>query len=514
MPRPRLPMRQIREVLRLRLGEGHSPRQVSAALGVPRVTIQRYLRRARAAGLSWPLPAEMDDRALEDLLFQRSMPPASATRPVPDWQHLHLELRRKGVTLQLLHHEYKERHPDGFQYTWFTERYREYAGRMDLVMRQEHVAGQKLFVDIAGQTVPLYDRETEEKIGEAQIFVSALGASSYIYAEALASQQLAPWVMAHVHAFHFYGGVTEVVVPDNPRVAVTHAHRYEPQINESYLDMASHFGTAIIPARPYRPRDKAKVEVSVLLVERWILARLRNHRFYSVAELNLEIRRLLDIVNNKPFKKMPGSRRSLFEEIERDALRPLPLQPYEFAAFRKAKVHLDYHVEVDRHYYSVPHQLVGETTDVRFTASVVEIFLRGRRVTSHLRSFRRGSHTTKPEHMPEAHRRHSDWPPHRLLGWAEQTGPSTVELFKGVMESRRHPEQGFRSCLGILRLGKRYGPQRVEAACQRALTVRALSLRSVESILRHGLDSKPLPEAAPARPRQQHENLRGPNYYQ
>jgi transposase len=307
--------------------------------------------------------------------------------------------------------------------------------------------------------------------------------------------------------------VSEIVVPDNPRTAVTRAHRYEPEINESYLDMASHFGTAIIPARPYKARDKAKVEVSVLLVERWILARLRNHRFYSLAELNLEIRRLLEVVNNKPFKKMPGCRRSLFEEIERAALRPLPLQPYEFACFRKAKVHLDYHVEVDRHYYSVPHQLVGETMDIRFTASVVEIFLRGRRVTSHLRSFRRGAHTTKPEHMPEAHRRHSEWPPYRLLSWAEQTGPNTALLFKGVMESRRHPEQGFRSCLGILRLGKRYGAQRVEAACKRALTVRALSYRSVESILKHGLDDKPLPETAPARTQPHHENLRGPDYY-
>jgi transposase len=418
------------------------------------------------------------------------------------------------VTLQLLWQEYKEQRPDGFQYTWFTSRYREYAGRLDLVMRQEHVAGQKMFVDVAGQTVPIYDRETEEKVADAQIFVSALGASSYIYVEALPSQKLAPWVMAHVHAFHFYGGVSEIVVPDNPRSAVTRAHRYEPEINESYLDMASHFGTAIIPARPYKARDKAKAEVSVLLVERWVLARLRNHRFYSLAELNLEIGPLLEVVNNKPFKKMPGSRRSLFDEIERAALRPLPLQPYEFATFRKAKVHLDYHVEVDRHYYSVPHQLVGETMEVRFTATVVEIYLRGRRITSHLRSFRRGAHTTKPEHMPEAHRRHSEWPAHRLLSWAEQTGPNTALLFKGVMESRRHPEQGFRSYLGILRLGKRYGPHRVEAACKRALTVRALSYRSVESILQHGLDSKPLPETAPARTQPHHENLRGPDYYQ
>ena len=514
MPRPRAVMRRIREVLRLTIGERLSSRRVSQAVGLPRATIFDYLKRATTAGLAtWPLPLDMDDAELERRLFV-SEAKAVATRPVPDWWRVHLELRRQGVTLQLLHFEYKEQYPDGFQYTWFTQNYRQYAGRLDLVMRQEHVAGQKMFVDIAGQTVPVYDRETEAKTCDAQIFVSALGASSYIYAEALASQQLAPWLMAHVHAFQFYGGVSEIIVPDNPRVAVTRAHRYEPEINQSYLDMASHFGTAIIPARPYRPRDKAKVEVSVLLVERWILARLRNHHFYSLAELNLEIAGLLDIVNRKPFKKMPGSRRTLFEEIERQALRPLPLQPYEFAAFLKAKVHLDYHVEVDRHYYSVPYQLLGETMDVRLTSSVVELILHGRRISSHLRSFRRGRHTTKPEHMPESHRRHSEWPPHRLLSWAGKTGPNTVALFEGVMESRRHPEQGYRSCLGILRLGTRYGPQRVEAACKRALSARALSYRSVESILKLGLDGKPLPEPAPATAQRHHENLRGPNYYQ
>ena len=372
-----------------------------------------------------------------------------------------------------------------------------------------------MFVDFPGQTVPIYDPETETVVMEAQIFVSVLGASNYIYAEALPSQQLVPWVNAHAHAFAAYGGCPEVAVVDNLPAGVTKAHRYEPIVNESYLDMASHFGVAVVPARPYRPRDKAKVELAVLVVERWILARLRNHRFYSLGELNLEIARLVKAANQKPFKKMAGSRQSVFDEVEKPALQPLPGRPYEFATFlRGRKVHIDYHVEVDHHYYSVPYQHTGERVDIRLTASVVEIFLRGRRIASHLRSYVRGKHTTDPAHRPESHRRHLEWPPSRIVSWAEKTGPETAALVKGVMESRPHPEQGHRTCLGIIRLGKRYGERRLEAACRRALTVRALSYRSVESILKNGLDHKPLPEPRTrAVDRRQHENLRGPDYY-
>ncbi len=385
--------------------------------------------------------------------------------------------------MQLLHLEYLEQHPSGDQYSQFCRRYYPWSRHLDVVLRQDHTAGKKMFVDFPGQTVPVYEPEAEAVVMQAQVFVSVLGASNLVYAEALPSQQLAPWVNAHAHAFSFYGGCVEIVVPDNLPAGVTKAHRYEPIVNESYLDMASHFGVAVVPARPYKPRDKAKGELAVLLVERWILARLRNRRFYSLGELNLEVRKLLDVVNNKPFKKMPGSRRSLFEEIERPALRRLPTRPYEFATFlRGRKVHIDYHVEVDYHYYSVPYQHTGERVDLRLTASVVEIFLRGKRVASHLRSYQRGRHTTDPTHRPESHRRHLDWPPERIVSWAEKTGPETAALVKGVMESRPHPEHGYRTCLGIMRLGKRYGSTRLEAACRRALTVRALSYRSLESI--------------------------------
>jgi transposase len=516
MPRPRVVMRKIREVLRLTLGERLSQRRVRQITGVPEATIYDYLKRAAAAGLAvWPLPKEVDDRELERRMFVSAGPPP-LTRPLPDWTYVKKELRRKGVTLQLLHLEYLEEHPDGYQYSQFCRHYHAWRRRLDVVLRQDYVAGQKMFVDFPGETVPIHDRETETVVMEAQIFVSVLGASNYIYAEALPSQQLVPWVNAHAHAFTFYGGCPEIAVPDNLPAGVTKAHRYEPIVNESYLDMAAHFGVAVVPARPYKPRDKAKAESAVLVVERWILARLRNHRFYSLGGLNVEIRRLVVTANLKPFKKLPGSRQSVFDEVERAALRSLPTRPYEFAVFQRGKkVHIDYHVEVDGHYYSVPYQHTGERVDIRLTASVVEIFLRGRRIASHLRSYVRGRHTTDPAHRPESHRRHLEWPPERIVSWAEKTGPETAAMVKGVMESRPHPEQGYRTCLGIIRLGKRYGEPRLEAACRRALSVRALSYRSVESILKNGLDRKPLPERG-GRPldRRHHENLRGPDYYQ
>ena len=513
MSNPRTTMRKIREVLRLRLAEGLSPRQISAALGVPRITVRRHLERAAEKGITWPLSGDMDDRALEAVLFARIDPTTSATRPLPDWSEINRELRRKGVTLQLLWQEYKEQHPDGFQYTWFAEHYRQYNRLLDLVMRHDHLAGEKLFVDFPGQTVPIYDRTTEAEVMRAEVFVAVLGASNYTYAEALPSQELPYWIKAHVNTFTHLGGCPSVLVPDNLKSAITKAHRYEPLVNESYLYMAAHFGAVVLPARPRRPRDKAKAEVGVQVVERWILARLRDQRFYSLVALNGEIQRLLVLLNARPFKKMPGSRQSWFVEIDRPALRPLPAMAYEFATFSKHIVHIDYHVQVDYHYYSVPYQLVGETVEVRLTVSTVEIFLRGRRITSHLRSFRRGKHTTKSEHMPKSHR-NTKWPPHRLLNWAAKTGPSTAALCQGVMESRPHPEQGYRSCLGIMSLGRRYGPERLEAACRRALTVKALSFRSVDSILKNGLDKKPLADDAPVhRPRRLHENLRGPNHY-
>jgi transposase len=380
-------------------------------------------------------------------------------------------------------------------------------------MRQEHRAGEKLFVDFAGPTIPITDPRTGE-ITAAQLFVAVLGASSYTYAEALPSQELPHWIAAHVHAFSFLGGCTRLIVPDNLKAGVTRAHRYEPDINPTYAEMAAHYGTAVIPARPRKPRDKAKAESGVLVVERWILAALRHRTFFSIAEANEAIRERLAWLNARPFKKLPGSRASLFAELDRPALRPLPAVPHEFATWKTATVNIDYHVEVDRHWYSVPYQLVGDGCDIRVTAAIVEVLHKGRRVASHRRSGEERRFTTDAPHMPEAHRRHAEWSPSRIVAWAGGTGPATAALVAAIMASRPHPEQGFRSCLGIMRLGRRFGDERLEAAAARALAVRALSYRSVESILRNGLDGLPLPGSEPVTVIGDHANVRGAGYYE
>ncbi|HUY98536.1 MAG TPA: IS21 family transposase [Verrucomicrobiae bacterium] len=504
-------MRKIRDVLRLAQTDGLTRRQIGAAVGLPYTTVADYLARARQAGLGWPLPEELDDRALEARLFVRPSLGAPG-RPAPDWAAVHRELHRKGVTLQLLHLEYKERFPEGYQYSQFAERYRRWRRRVDLVMRQEHRAGEKAFLDYAGPTVPITDAGTGAVWG-APLFVAVLGASSYTYAEASPSQALPDWIGSNIRALEHFGGAPQILVPDNLRAGVTKAHRYEPVVNRTYEEMAAHYGCAVIPARAYKPRDKAKVESGVLVAERWILARLRHHTFFAVEEANAAIWDLLAALNDHPFKKVPGSRRSLFAELDRPALRPLPAQRYEYGEWKTATVNIDYHLEADHHYYSVPYQLVGERIEVRRTAAVIEVFWRGKRVAAHGRSFRRGGFTTLPAHMPDAHRRHLEWTPGRLVAWAAQTGPATASLTQGILAARPHPEQGYRACLGLQRLGRRHSAERLEAACARALAAHAFSYRSVESILKCGLDRQPLPAAPAAVPPRPHANLRGPTYY-
>jgi transposase len=506
-------MHKIREVLRLTYGGGMSPRQVAAAAGVARSTVQRYLTRANEEGLGWPLREDVDDQELERRLLKRPGPhePVGADRP--DWEEVHRELRRPGVTLHLLWMEYKERAPDGFQYTWFTKGYRSWLRQVDVVLRQEHRAGEKVFVDFAGQTVPIVERSTGE-ITQAYLFVAVLGASNLTYAELLASQETRHWIEAHVHAFEYYGGAPRIVVPDNLKASVIKAHRYEPDLNRTYADFAAHYGCAVIPARPRKPRDKAKVEAGVLVAERWILARLRNHTFFSLEEANEAVRDQLDALNERRFNKLPGCRRTLFDATDGPALLSLPAQRYEYATWRSAKVSIDYHVEVERHRYSVPYQLVGRQCDVRITKSSIEIFDRGRRVASHLRTQSRGGFTTDRAHMPERHQRHVEWTPERIVRWGEQFGPRTAEVAHEILRSCSHPEQGFRSCLGLFSLGRTYGTDRLEAACNRALAIRSPRYRSVQSILKNGIDRQPLPEPAQQQERREHVNVRGADYYQ
>ena len=508
-------MRKVRDILRLAEGQGMSIRQTAASLGIPVMTVSDQLRRARQAGLGWPLREGMSDAEIEAALFSRPPASPSESRPVPDWNYVHTELRRPGVTLMLLWMEYREAHrDDGYGYSQFCLRYRAWQRHVDVVMRQEYRAGEKLFVDFPGQHLAIYDRRTGAVATQAELFVAVMGASNYLYAEAVASQELSWWICAHVHAFEAMGCLPRIVVPDNLASAVKKAHRYEPDINASYQEMAAHYGVAVIPARARKPRDKAKAEAGVLLAERWILAQLRNRRFYSLAEANTEIKKLVAWLNHRPFKRLPGTRRQLFEQLERPVMRPVPAIGYSYGAWKiGVKVNIDYHIEADRHYYSVPYQLVGQRVDVRTSAVAVEAFHSGRRVASHLRSSVPGRHTTDPADMPDSHRRHAQWTPSRIIAWAEKTGPNTAALATEIMAARTHPEQGYRSCLGIIRLGERYGTERLEAACARALTARALSYRSVESILSHGLDSQPLGQRPPARTHRRHHNLRGPKYY-
>jgi transposase len=505
-------MRKIKEVLRLKLEVGLSNRQIGRSCGVSRTVVAEYLGRFKAAGLSWPGAAELDDATLERKLYPPTGALPARERPVPEWSNVHRELHRKGVTLALLWHEYKDAHPEGFQYSWFCDQYRAWAGKLDVVMRQEHRAGEKLFVDYAGHTAQVVERSTGE-VRQAQIFVAVLGASNYTYAEATWTQQLPDWIGSHVRTFEFLGGTSEVVVPDNLRSAVTKAHRYEPDLNPTYAALARHYAVAILPARARRPRDKAKAEAGVQLVERWILAVLRNRTFFSLAELNREIARLLERLNARPFNKLPGSRRELFEQWDRPALRPLPAQAYEFAEWKKVRVNIDYHVDIQGHYYSVPYALVRKSLEARYTERTVECFHKDQRVASHIRSHLKGRHTTVAEHMPESHRQYAQWTPQRLIGWAEKTGPATAGVIQSILQSRAHPQQGFRACLGILRLGKGFGDERLEAACRRAVGIGACSYKSIESILRQGLDRQPLPDPPEPDSAIEHDNIRGPDYY-
>lgn len=507
-------MRQVREVLRLKLGLGLKDREIARSCSIPHSSVGNYVARAKGAGLGWPLPADLSDDAIERLLF----PPEylAVERPVlpqPDFAAMHRELRRhRYVTLQLLWQEYRECHPDGYQYSRFCELYARWARKLDIVLRQEHRAGDKTFVDHAGPTVAVVDAVTGQ-IGEASIFVAVLGASSYTFAEATWKRDLAAWIGSHNRMVGFFRGVTTVVVPDNWKTGVKDACYYEPELNPTYRDWAEHHATVIIPARVRKPRDKALVENAVLVVERWILAALRHRTFFSLAELNDAIRELLHKLNHRKFRKLDTTRARLFEELERPALKPLPAEPFTFREWKKVRVHPDYHVEIFRHYYSVHHDYMGEQVEACIFESTIEIFRNNRRIATHVRSSVPGGHTTLAEHRPKKHQ-DLKWTSATMIERGRAVGPSTMAMLEQIMASRKHPELGYRACLGVLRLGKRYGNERLEAACARALAARIHSYRSVQSILASGLDHQPLqPVAVPAAHHDLHANVRGAGYY-
>ncbi|MFH0985142.1 MAG: IS21 family transposase [Candidatus Omnitrophota bacterium] len=502
-------MRNVREVLRMGLACGVSSRDIGRSLRISHFSAQKYIRIAQEAGLDWDKIAAMSDASLERLV--RGTPLATVAKPLPDYACVHQEMKKKGVTLELLWQEYKEAHPDGYQETQFRQYYHAFTKTLRLSLRQTHKAGSTLFVDYAGQTVPIHDRNTGG-MTQAQIFVAVLGASNYTFAEATADQGLECWIGSHVRAFEYFGGVTEKTVSDNLKAGVTSPCRYEPEINRTYADMIAHYGTVVIPARVRHPKDKAKVEAGVQMVERWILAALRNRKFFSLEELNEAIAELLIRLNGKSFQKLPGSRLSVFKDLEEPALKPLPVERYEYARWKKARVNIDYHIELEGHYYSAPYLLVHQEVTVRYTARTVEVFHREKRVASHPRSHLKGQHTTVHEHMPRSHQEHLSWTPTKMIECAGKIGRQTACVIERILNSRQYPELGYRSCLGILRLARPYSELRLEAACARAARIGAYTYKSVKSILVNGLDRKNLPEISTA-VSVAHQNIRGGDYF-
>ena len=514
MPMERVSMRHVRDCLRLK-NAGLSTREIARRVGVASSTVRLTLRRCEGAGIAWPPDASMTDAVLEQRLFANTgVKPGHRRHAEPDWGAVHREMRRKHVTLSILWDEYIAANLGGYRYSRFCDLYRAWELRLPVTMRQTHAAGERLFVDYAGDGVPVViDRLTGE-LRKAQIFVAVLGASSFTFAYASWTQALPDWIGAHVHAFEAIGGVPQLLVPDNTKTAVIKACLYDPQVNRTYAEMAAHYGTAVLPARPRRPRDKAKVEQAVLIVERWLLGRLRHRIFYGLAEVNAAIAELMTQLNEvRPIRRLGVTRRQLLEQIDRPALKSLPTEPYEFSEWRTCRVGIDYHVEVAAHYYSVPHRFARAQVDARLTEKTVELFLKGERIAAHMRMSGNHKHTTIPEHMPSSHRRYAGWTIERIRTDARLIGPATAALCELILEHRSHPEQGFRACLGIVRLARPYGAGRLEAAADRAIDIGARTYGSVKSILDNHLDRRPAQKRATDGTPILHSNIRGPRYY-
>jgi transposase len=514
MPMERMPMRHVRDCVRLK-NAGISTREIARRVGVAPSTVRLTLDRCAAAGVTWPLEADLTDAILEQRLFTNvGVKPGHRRHEEPDWASVHREMKRKHVTLSVLWEEYIALHPGGYRYSRYCDLFREWESLLPVTMRQTHVAGERMFVDYAGDGVPVViDRLTGE-LRKAQIFVAVLGASSFTFAHASWTQTLPDWIDAHVRAFEAIGGVPHLLVPDNTKTAVIKACFYDPQVNRTYAEMAGHYGAAILPARPRKPRDKAKVEQAVLIVERWLLGRLRHRTFYSLADINAAIADLMRHLNEeRPIRRLGVTRRQLLEDVDRPALRSLPVEPYEFHEWRTCRVGIDYHVEVAAHYYSVPHRFARTEVDARLTARTIEIFLKGERIAAHMRVSGNHGHTTVPEHMPSSHRRYAGWTIGRIRQDARLIGPATAALCELILEARPHPEQGYRACLGIVRLARSFGAERLEAAADRAIDIGARTYGSVKSILDNNLDRRPAQKRATDGTPILHANIRGPRYY-
>lgn len=505
-------MRKIRDVLRLRLDARLSIRQISASTKTSVGAIQKLLVRAQALELSWPLPPELDDNQLAALFYPKADTGVSGRYQVPDWATVHQELKRKDMTKRLLWEEYTEQYPNRcYSYSQYCDRYRHWRGQQKRSMRQTHKAGEKCFVDYCGPTVPIVSPSTGE-VRQAQVFVAVLGASNYTYAEATLSQGLKDWLHSHVRTFEYFGGIPEMVIPDNLRSGVSRACRYEPELNPSYQQLAEHYQVAVMPARPYKPKDKSKAEVGVQIVERWILARLRHHTFFSLAEANRCIKVLLEDLNTRPFRQLPGNRQQAFDRLDKPVLRPLPLHPYEYVEIRRGRVNIDYHVEYQQHHYSVPHQYVGEQLELHAGEHLIQLYFRQRLVASHVRKHRPGM-TTEAGHMPTRHRKQQQWSPGRLKRWASNVGPETHQWVQQRLNEKAHPEQAYRLCLGLLNLTREYPAERLNASCRVANREGLTRLKQIKSILQSNRDKLPEQITLTADLPQDHENIRGPKSF-
>jgi len=521
-------MRYIKEILRLRYEAKLSQRDISRSVRVSLGSVNQYLARAENARISWPLPENMNQKALIKALFPDHSVSRKSGFMTPEWPEVQIELRRKGVTKQLLWEEYCQAHPhNAYSYSQYCHHFQVWLSHQRRSMRQVHKAGEKTFIDYAGPTVPIVNPDGGE-IRQAAIFIAVLGASNYSFAEATWGQTLCDWLESHVRAFEFFGGTTTIVVPDNLRSAVSKACRYEPEMNRTYNTLAEHYCVAIIPARPRKPKDKSKAENGVLLVERWVLAKLRHETFFSLAALNIRIKELMVQLNEKPFQKLPGSRRSQFEALDKPVLRALPTHRYQYVDIKQVRVNIDYHVEYKKHFYSVPHKLVGKQLEVHASSSSVQVYKLDVLITAHPRKYHAGF-TTNPAHMPENHRAHAIWTPERLLAWGGRIGPNTRKMVQQFIDEKKHPEQAYRACLGLLNLGKTYGDERLESACQLAHVEGLRRVKNIRNILKNKLDqirvreedAKDLPESDAPQPgtpqpgtlNQHHENVRGPTQY-
>ena len=502
-------MNKIKELFRLKSLEMGN-RQIARSLNISHSRVGEIIELALTMNLTPEKISGMDEAELESL-FRKVRFEKKGSKPVPDFAKIHFELRRKEVTLFLLWEEYRVQYPDGLGRTQFYYHYAEWAKKLSASMRQTHKAGEKTFVDFAGVKVAIINRE-DGSISYHPLFVGVLGASNYTYAEICHGEDIRSWINAHVHMFEYFGGTTEIIVPDNLKSGVTTANRYESGLNTSYLEMARYYGIAIIPARVAKPKDKAKVEVGVQIAERWVLAVIRNRQFFSIAEANIAVRELLEKLNLRPFKKLPGNRKELFGKTDQPLLKALPQNPYEFAEWKIATVNIDYHVEFERHYYSVPYQMIHKQVNIRATVGLVEIFYKGKQIACHQRNTQQFTHTTLKEHMPKSHREYAEWTPDRIISWAAKTGPETADFIQELLLRKPHPELGFRAAMGVIRLGSRFGSDRLEKACYRARIGKAFNYRSVENILKRNLDNVVIispPERVPIA----HENLWGQDLF-